>query len=85
MLFDVDGDGVPEAILPQGNPSGYGRREGEAPWGEVYVVKGDGRVWQCLRYPDWPLAPLSFDLEGDGAPELLIPCGDGKIYVYGGP
>jgi len=83
VLFDWDGDGQPEAILSQGNPSGYGKQAEQAAWGEVYVVKGDGRILQQFQYPDWPLASLVFDWDGDGTAELLVLCGDGKIYVYG--
>lgn len=80
---DVDGDGLPEAILPHGNPGGYGRRAGESPWGEILIVRGDGTVLQTLSFPDFVLCPLWFDWDRDGETELLAPCADGTVAVYG--
>lgn len=81
--FDTDGDGVLDAVLPHGSPSGYGRQPGAGPWGEVLVVTGDGRLLQRLELPDWPVHALTCDWDADGADELLVACGDGRVYVYG--
>jgi hypothetical protein len=83
LVADLDGDGRPEAILAHGSPSGYGQQPGAGAWGEVLIVADRGHVKARLQYPDWVLCPLAFDWDGDGAPELIVPCGDGCVYVYG--
>jgi hypothetical protein len=82
LMADVDGDGRLEAVLPHGSPSGYGRQAGGRAWGEVCIVGPEGALRQRLAFPDWVLCPLAFDWDGDGTAELIVPCGDGVVYVY---
>jgi len=81
QLADLDGDGVAEAVVSVGNPNGYGRVPGEAPWGDLHVLRPDGTILDRIsREGAWSLCQLAFPhsgrfglacLWGDGRVELL--------------
>jgi FG-GAP repeat len=78
---DVDGDGVPDAIVPNGN--------------QAQVFSGTtGHVLFTLTPPEFDVFDLSFssyavgDLEGDGHNEVVVgapgACESGRVYVFSG-
>jgi len=72
IAADFDGDGEPEAVVGTGNPSGYGRLPNTEPWGDLYLVEGNGTVAQEMHLPGWPVNLAACDLTGDGRSELLV-------------
>ncbi len=71
LAADVDGDGVLEAILADGNPVFYGRIKDED-WGAVYLVRSDGQLLQTLDFKGWPRRLSMFDVNHDGSNELIV-------------
>ncbi|OHB78173.1 MAG: hypothetical protein A2W31_17820 [Planctomycetes bacterium RBG_16_64_10] len=72
LVADVDGDGLPEVIVGTGNPSGYGRLPDSEPWGDLYVVRGDGAILERKQLPGWPVNLALCDLDPDGRGELVV-------------
>lgn len=77
MLSDLDGDGRLEIIS-------------SANWaGKVYAWRWDGTPqpgWPVDTTPvNWTLnymLPATGDLDGDGAPEVIVPCSAGQVYAW---
>lgn len=76
-IADIDGDGYREIVS-----ASY--------WlGQVYVWRHDGTLqpgWpKPIEPPNWislPRGPAVGDLDGDGAPEVIVPTESGKIYAW---
>jgi outer membrane protein assembly factor BamB len=81
VLADLDGDGWLEAVVGAGNPNGYGRLPGEAPWGDLYVLRCDGSLFGLIsRNGAWSLCQLPLPSEG----RLGLAClwGDGRVELH---
>lgn len=71
-LADLDGDGIPEVVVTDYNPSGISY---------VYAIKGNGSIlWQTApltyfgaAFRFWGGDPVIADILGDGKPEVLVP------------
>lgn len=81
VMADIDGDGRLEAIVSAQYSSGYMQEPGTESWGDLYIVKSDGRIMYKKTFADSVLAPIVVDADNDGTAEIVIPCYDGKIYV----
>jgi len=78
----LDASGRLCAIVGACNPSGYGHREGDPAYTDLYLLDGAGGILWTHTFPDWALCPLPCDIDGDGANELVVPCGDGRVTCF---
>ncbi|MEB2363155.1 MAG: hypothetical protein OZ929_17600 [Bryobacterales bacterium] len=85
VMADLTGDGRLNILVSSSNPSGYGRRKGEEPYGDIYIVDGRGKIVWNTTLPDFVHQPFVSDIDGDGRNEIVLACHDGTIYCYGTP
>jgi len=72
IMVDVNGDGKLEAVVGTGNPAGYGRLPNSKPWGDIYVINGNGEILQHQDLPGWPVNFALCDVNDDAYSELAI-------------
>ncbi len=81
IMADVDGDGMLETIVTAQYSSGYMQKPGTQPWGDLYILKGDGRIIYKKTFADAVFSPIAVDSDGDGKVEIVIGCYDGTVYT----
>jgi hypothetical protein len=74
-VADLDGDGMPEVVVPVGCG------------GDLAAYDGDSRAeeWRFALGPYTYASPSIGDLDGDGWLEVVIASFDGKAYALGAP
>lgn len=82
LMARVDETDRPCAVVGAGNPSGYGRREDQPPYTDLYVINGRGDILWTQTFPDLALSPIVRDIDGDRYSELVVPCSDGSITCF---
>lgn len=70
IMADINGDGKLEVIVGTGNPAGYARLPDSQPWGDLYVINGNGEILQHQPLPGWPINFALCDVNDDGYSEL---------------
>ncbi len=85
VMADLTGGGQLNLLVTTSNPSGYGRRKGVPPYGDVYIVDREGKIVWTTTLPDFIHQPFVSDVDGDGRNEMVLACHDGSIYCYATP
>jgi outer membrane protein assembly factor BamB len=79
VMADLTGDGTLSVLLTANNPSGYGHKTDQPPYGDAYVVDRHGKILWKKSLPDFVHQPFVCDVDGDGRTEIVLACHDGSI------